>query len=824
MGSVCMRMGEATARVPEPVSPRGAKRPLRTYAEARSREEVFAVLGGDTVVVIADIGDPYALKKGQSGVVVSVDEEGDALISFFDDDDLWLHSDVLQCLAKVEQDVSLRNQLGALVPATARALCGWNAMVGFPTGIYWHFLNPQNVGFDIAPFTVLLISTLSLLLVDCPAVRRLLFENPDLISAVAPLSYALSAIPSNFSWAFVVTSAVAFGWSSAETLSLQVGSFRRQRDGWAVLLALCILLTLRWALWTANPLLDERHLRAALGVLGVLAAVKSSSETQTALPHWRVADRCGLLDSSPNCAALGAGLMGGCALFLFQTYLSTFEVAASMTALQPDAMSPVAVLLAFVFGVVSLLVVQQRRPLWVESCIASTIVGLAPFVACSLQMWPGVSINAWGPVLGTGRPAFLGLLLLAAIFPHMLAHLGSELTELAKLGGIGRGLFMTAVVWGVAYLMYLAVLVGGAAPVGGLFQGELWRLSLLLGLGWGTGLLLLGLAANAKRASREEHPIQGVPLDGHLGREGREGREGRGTSPPSLVRPPNAFDRGARFLLGGVAVLLCFVATPIRLLGAWTAPQHESGEYLVVAGYNVQQGFDPHGLPNTRCVMEVLRESSPDLVGLSESNSAHPVTANTDVSLMYARYLGFQYYQGAPGALTSADQAILSRLPFEDVSSSSLEVLLDCAHCPTQTHVWARARVMWKGTPVEFHSVHVGATDSGSSQIAFIASEIRAKYRYGPMILVGDFSLPQDPATRPYATALKHMMEGTGLMEAFGSLHPNMSLPLPATEFLRGLHNDYVFFRGFELVDALIMTEAKCSDHMPMITSFRLLD
>jgi len=258
---------------------------------------------------------------------------------------------------------------------------------------------------------------------------------------------------------------------------------------------------------------------------------------------------------------------------------------------------------------------------------------------------------------------------------------------------------------------------------------------------------------------------------------------------------------------------------PIKIASMPNLPPFE-GESLVVVGYNVQQGYTLEGWPNIDCVTEVLRDVGADWAGLSESNAAHPITANNDVSLAYAARLGMSHFPGAPGALASVDEAIISRLPLQQVSTSSLEILMDCDQCPTQTHLWVRSVVKWGDVEVQLHSVHTEWFSDPSKQINFIAEQIRERFSQGPLILVGDFNLPQNNTVRPYDTALRSLVEGTGLTAAGGVLDRDVQMPLPRTEFISDLHIDFVFYRGLELESVMIVDNATCSDHMPIVARF----
>jgi endonuclease/exonuclease/phosphatase (EEP) superfamily protein YafD len=116
--------------------------------------------------------------------------------------------------------------------------------------------------------------------------------------------------------------------------------------------------------------------------------------------------------------------------------------------------------------------------------------------------------------------------------------------------------------------------------------------------------------------------------------------------------------------------------------------------------------------------------------------------------------------------------------------------------------------------------VHTEWFSDPSKQITYIADQIRERFSEGPLVVVGDFNMPQENTTRPYDTALRSMVEGTGLTAAGGVLDPDVEMPLPRTEFISGLHLDYIFYRGLELESTFILSEYDCSDHMPIVAKF----
>lgn len=485
--------------------------------------------------------------------------------------------------------------------------------------------------------------------------------------------------------------------------------------------------------------------------------------------------------------------MGGSALSLYQTYLSTATQPAASTFLMPSYLLGLVTIVVVGIGTLAVSVAYQRAPDWTDSVGARFLGGLVPLVACVLQLCVGVSIEVFGPIRGTGVVAYLGLLMLAIAFPFMLALIAKSFEDAIKAGREGAALCVAGLTWVVFFLIYFAVLVGGAAPVGGaVFKGKMWLLALILGIFWSTGVSLM---QKSSPTSSEYLPV------------------------PQQKQPCQGASNVSLLLLAVVFVVFFAVAVPIKIASMPNLPPFE-GESLVVVGYNVQQGYTLEGWPNIDCVTEVLRDVGADWAGLSESNAAHPITANNDVSLAYAARLGMSHFPGAPGALASVDEAIISRLPLQQVSTSSLEILMDCDQCPTQTHLWVRSVVKWGDVEVQLHSVHTEWFSDPSKQINFIAEQIRERFSQGPLILVGDFNLPQNNTVRPYDTALRSLVEGTGLTAAGGVLDRDVQMPLPRTEFISDLHIDFVFYRGLELESVMIVDNATCSDHMPIVARF----
>lgn len=475
-------------------------------------------------------------------------------------------------------------------------------------------------------------------------------------------------------------------------------------------------------------------------------------------------------------AALPGALLAASTALLFQTFFSSpYAPGQRAFADPPDwlAALPLAAVAAGGFAL--------------SSTGAGVLAGALPLVGCALQCTADTSVDGHGLVRGSGPFAFAGSVLIAGAFPWCLESSLALAKALHHQGATGRLATGTALVWGFLISLYLAVLVGGKAPFGGeLLQGRFWLFSCILGLTW-----LLGLAGC-------------VPL---------------------LVRQQSSAGRGVAGVASGTT-LLCFVI----FLGARLAMPRggpvadDDDPTLLVCTYNVQQGYTFSGEFNRRCVRDLLLPLRPHVLATSEANTVHPIHALHCMAQVYAADLGMRALLGAPGALITIDGAILVDdrvVGAMDMRPEALEVFHNCADCPTQTHMWTRARVVWKGLEIDVHNVHTEWFTNPSAQIEHIARVIREDYRHGPLLLVGDFNAPQDRALHPARSSLATLLDGTGLTDVFGIVDNERAgtVPLPQTEMVDGLRLDYVFARGLEVLHAEIV-QAQCSDHLPICVRF----
>ncbi|CAJ1402414.1 unnamed protein product [Effrenium voratum] len=380
---------------------------------------------GDLVVVVASrIPEPYNLEQEQSGRLVKVDEEGDAYVSFFEDEDLWVHKSVLHLLAKAPESLPLARQVSQLGAATLWALCGLEAVLRLPAAV---------------ESTATLAIFLLLPLADLGQVRSKLFRFPELCASAGPALLMLSAL-----WAqevLLAFSVLAFAWSAAEELSFSETFACRQRDGWALLCAMVLRMVL---CMTSDLALASPLARITLGACGAAAAVWLSFTLplEAALRQHRAASP--VFQAAPWAPpqVVMMGLLTGSVLILFQLFLYSAEAPAQLCLRDP--------------GVIMSLPTWLSLGLGVAACFASwdsqteqIVLAVLPPCAVGLPLLrPGVA--------GAGFPAFCGLQLLALAFPKMLVVLGRHLARVSAKPWAGRcacTLFVAACAWGSTLIL-----------------------------------------------------------------------------------------------------------------------------------------------------------------------------------------------------------------------------------------------------------------------------------------------------------------------------------------------------------------------------------
>lgn len=705
-----------------------------------------------------------------------------------------MHSSMFPKLAKVQQDVPLCSQILHLVPATLLSLCGWCILAELPEAIYWHYLDPSQNGVFFPPFAVLAVGLLSLLLIDTCGLQPCLSYHANTVAGLPPLFFVLTALHNAYVRSTCLAAAVVMqAWSVLATLGSSTNYRRRQVDGWGVLIAIAVVPMLTWYFDATNPFLRNQKAKLALGCAGIASALLGGTAEHAADEAEDCVGSCcrTRCDCTGWPAAIAAGLMGGSTLALFQVYFSSLQEPAILAYADPPSWVALWTVVALGSGTFALAAVWCMTPWWLDTCQAALVVGVLPLIGCALQSTEGQATSLAKNVRGVGLTAHLGLLLLTAVFPFMLAVFSKELSLVAQSKATGRALFVVSFFASVSCFAYLVAVCNVPVPGGELLQGRLWLHTVGLGVAWCFGVL--SAPNGASRPSVHDLWY----LSRHSG------------------PPKRGYSSGALVLLGSLFCSFLSIAVPVHVATREGIQGPADPALLIVGGYNVQQGFDLHGWSNVDCVASLLKGANVDLAGLTESNPPHVMAASANPTLAYAAKLRMAYYRGLPGALPSTGGAILSRLPF-DKTSVYLEAPAGCGTC--QTHLWQRVQVTWSGASLDFHTIHTDVRSDPTEQIKLVAQQIRTNFRHGPLILVGSFSRPTSASRRPARTLLAELLNGTGLTEAFGASKRNEEPH--ATELAPTRQSDYILYRDVNLIGKWTHSRSQCSNHMLMVASF----
>lgn len=181
------------------------------------------------------------------------------------------------------------------------------------------------------------------------------------------------------------------------------------------------------------------------------------------------------------------------------------------------------------------------------------------------------------------------------------------------------------------------------------------------------------------------------------------------------------------------------VAIPLMLVGVGLlAPtqaivEPAEGEPLTVMAFNVHQGFSNGGVVDVDIFERVLREESPDIVALQESDTPRISSANVDVVAWLSSRLGYHSAYGPPTSGQSFGVGLLSRFPIRESHVVELPSSED-------NRFFLEARLDVHGRDVWVYAVHLGlpAQDRMEENAILMA---RAESRLpAPVLLAGDFN------------------------------------------------------------------------------------
>lgn len=252
--------------------------------------------------------------------------------------------------------------------------------------------------------------------------------------------------------------------------------------------------------------------------------------------------------------------------------------------------------------------------------------------------------------------------------------------------------------------------------------------------------------------------------------------------------------------------LILFVFGAILLLPAYAQQRPDT---LRVMTYNLRFGE----LASMKEIADYIKSENPDIVALQEVDwKTHRERAPRQHGVAMINELAF--YTGMFGLYgKSIDYSggyyglgILSRYPI----LSSQRILLPNPEPQAEQRSMLMAQIeMPHHQPVTFICTHleVATQDKRIAQIRFIQQE--AKKIEGPLLLAGDFNARPD--SEEIRTEMNGWINATDEEYTYHADNPTIKI-------------DYIYFlpgRGLEMIDTN-RGKAKLSDHLPVITNFRV--
>ncbi|MGB3712821.1 MAG: endonuclease/exonuclease/phosphatase family protein [Candidatus Promineifilaceae bacterium] len=124
--------------------------------------------------------------------------------------------------------------------------------------------------------------------------------------------------------------------------------------------------------------------------------------------------------------------------------------------------------------------------------------------------------------------------------------------------------------------------------------------------------------------------------------------------------------RRARKAIAGLVTVICICTVASAFFQTPEPTGTEQVDLFVVAGFNLQQGYDADGQRSYREQCEVLKEIDADIVALSESDTARIAGGNFDIVRYLAECLDMNSYVGPKTGIGTFGYALLSKYPIEN--------------------------------------------------------------------------------------------------------------------------------------------------------------
>ncbi|MBU7023733.1 MAG: endonuclease/exonuclease/phosphatase family protein [Theionarchaea archaeon] len=208
------------------------------------------------------------------------------------------------------------------------------------------------------------------------------------------------------------------------------------------------------------------------------------------------------------------------------------------------------------------------------------------------------------------------------------------------------------------------------------------------------------------------------------------------------------------FLAAGIAVLVLVGA--IAGVSVYTvAPSPSQEGTLTVMTYNIHQGYNMDGRIDPWQILQPIKEVSPDILVLQESDMNRVSSTNVDMVQWLSWQLDMYCYSGPSTRDQIYGVCILSRFPLSNTVTYFMPSIED-------QRVLIRADIQWAGNPLSIYAVHMGLSEEDrTNQVAFILNILNQNDN--PILLMGDTnSVPDSSQIMKITSELKDAWVAAG--------------------------------------------------------------
>ena len=327
------------------------------------------------------------------------------------------------------------------------------------------------------------------------------------------------------------------------------------------------------------------------------------------------------------------------------------------------------------------------------------------------------------PAVVVAGPSWLAQLLLALmllLFPVLFLDLGLLVNRVRQHDPAPRDLVAGMLLGSLALVLLVFINIftnvwGYIPPVSSLFRNMFWLPFLLIAGGIS---LLVG---NQLGPEADPAPGAGIPW-------------------------------GWSVLLG-----LVVVGTGLGVLrGGRLQPEAADQSSLLVMTYNLQAGNDGAGESSFDRQLAVIRQVSPDVLALQESDTARISLNNNDLVRYFASQLGYYSYYGPSPVAGTFGTAILSKYPLLDTHTVF-------SYSDTDEIGTAVAHINVGGRSIIIYDVHPDGSDT--AKLAWAATLLVQAQGQPNVLILGDFNLRENQAAYQRVAAV--------YTEAWASVYPS---------------------------------------------------